>query len=416
MKIAVIGAGIAGITCAYEFARDGHAVNVFEQASAAAVAASFANTGILSPSLAPHMSHPTWPNTKWLGQIGTPSHIALGGAVRFEHLRWLRKWKEKRSLEKFLGNLESAHLLTQSSQHRLDAIAAETKIEFERTEGLLQIVSSAAELVSLNEKLTFLKDHGVVARQISAEDIPTVEPALKLTPLPHCAIHFPGDRVGNCRQFALALKRELQLMGVGFKFNADLRNIESKPKLSLRFLDGTEHQDFDHVVLCTGAGARHLLNTLHIKLPMATIASYSLTARIREGVNAPKSAVFDTGNRTTIARLGNRVRVSCGAELGGANEKQDKKTVQHLYRALQQSYPGAADFSGGLQVWKGTFGVMHDGLPVIGQSAIAGVWLNLGHGPNGWGMACGAAQSIANAICNRPPHLALENFSPQRFY
>jgi D-amino-acid dehydrogenase len=45
MKIAVIGAGIVGVTTAYELACDGHQVTVFEQRGAAAEEASFANAG-----------------------------------------------------------------------------------------------------------------------------------------------------------------------------------------------------------------------------------------------------------------------------------------------------------------------------------------------------------------------------------
>jgi D-amino-acid dehydrogenase len=415
MKIAVIGAGIAGITCAYEFARDGHVVSVFEQASAAAVASSFANTGILSTSLTPHLSHPAWPNTKLLGQTGTPSHISLGRHVRLRDLRWLQKWKSKRSPEVFLDNLSNALHLTQFSQQHLSAIAADTKIEFERTDGQLLLIGSASELDSMSEKLAFLKNQGVIARQLSAEDVTKVEPAFKATSPLHCAIHFPGDSVGNCRQFALAAKKELQHMGVDFNFNAGLSGIGLNPGPSLHFHEGTVQKDYDHVVLCTGTGAQSLLNALHIRLPMAIIASYSLTARIREGLNAPKGAIHDRGSLTTIVRLGNRVRVSCGAELGSASEKHDAKTVQHLYHALQQSFPGAADYSSGVQVWKGTFGVMHDGLPVIGQSVLPGIWLNVGHGPNGWGMACGAARCIADAVCKRTSPISLDKFSPLRF-
>ena len=49
MKIAIVGAGIIGVTTAYELAHDGHEVTVLEQRSAAAEEASFANAGLLSP-------------------------------------------------------------------------------------------------------------------------------------------------------------------------------------------------------------------------------------------------------------------------------------------------------------------------------------------------------------------------------
>ena len=46
MKIAIVGAGIIGVTTAYELAHDGHEVTVLEQRSAAAEEASFANAGL----------------------------------------------------------------------------------------------------------------------------------------------------------------------------------------------------------------------------------------------------------------------------------------------------------------------------------------------------------------------------------
>ena len=51
MKIAIVGAGIVGVSTAYDLARDGHEVTVFEQRNAAAEEASFANAGLLSPHL-----------------------------------------------------------------------------------------------------------------------------------------------------------------------------------------------------------------------------------------------------------------------------------------------------------------------------------------------------------------------------
>ena len=49
MRVAVIGAGIIGITTAYELAADGHEVTVFERCGAAAEESSFANAGVVAP-------------------------------------------------------------------------------------------------------------------------------------------------------------------------------------------------------------------------------------------------------------------------------------------------------------------------------------------------------------------------------
>ena len=54
-----MGAGIAGVTTAWELAADGHAVTVFERHGAVAEEASFANAGVLAQAaLGP------WPDRK----------------------------------------------------------------------------------------------------------------------------------------------------------------------------------------------------------------------------------------------------------------------------------------------------------------------------------------------------------------
>ena len=56
-----------------------------------------------------------------------------------------------------------------------------------------------------------------------------------------------------------------------------------------------------------------------------------------------------------------------------------------------------------------------DGMPIIGASARPGVWVNLGHGGNGWGLACGSARLIADAIAGRSAMLDSTPFALERF-
>ena len=49
MRVAVIGAGIIGVTTAFELAADGHEVTVFERRSSVAEETSFANAGVIAP-------------------------------------------------------------------------------------------------------------------------------------------------------------------------------------------------------------------------------------------------------------------------------------------------------------------------------------------------------------------------------
>ena len=68
MKIALTGAGMVGVTTAYELAADGHGATVFERCSAVAEETSFANVGIFAPGYETPWSAPSMP-TKVLGDI-----------------------------------------------------------------------------------------------------------------------------------------------------------------------------------------------------------------------------------------------------------------------------------------------------------------------------------------------------------
>ena len=61
MKIAIVGAGIIGVTTAYELAADGHEVTVFERRGAAAEETSFANAGVVAPGYVTPWAAPGMP-------------------------------------------------------------------------------------------------------------------------------------------------------------------------------------------------------------------------------------------------------------------------------------------------------------------------------------------------------------------
>ena len=61
MRVAVIGAGIVGVTTAQALREDGHAVTVFERRGSVATEASFANAGFLAPGYVTPWASPDMP-------------------------------------------------------------------------------------------------------------------------------------------------------------------------------------------------------------------------------------------------------------------------------------------------------------------------------------------------------------------
>ncbi len=59
-----------------------------------------------------------------------------------------------------------------------------------------------------------------------------------------------------------------------------------------------------------------------------------------------------------------------------------------------------------------------DGLPLVGNALHPRLFVNAGHGPAGWGLACGAAKLVADLIGGVTPDLpgdTLAALRPERF-
>jgi D-amino-acid dehydrogenase len=347
---------------------------------------------------------------KWLGESG----LQLRGNPSLTELNFLLRWIGHQEHAKFAKKLQSAHQLIALSQNRLHQLDATETIEYEQSMGLLALFQTEKHFKKMSEKLATLKTIGVALNIVSQDDIPAVEPALNSNSTFFNAVHFPNDQVANCRQLALILKNRAQTLGVVFKFGSHVSAIQTAGSLAISVANDRKLHAFDQIVVATGSLGAALANTLKITLPVSPIGSYSLSARINEPLDAPSSAVLDISSGTTITRLGDRVRVSCGAKLGW-RAKHDFATTQRMYHALQRLFPGAVNYSTGTQLWKSSYCLSMDGLPLIGPSSVPGIWFNIGHGANGWGMALGSAQLLANLVSKQPTTFDPKHFDPNRF-
>ena len=412
MKIAVIGAGIIGITTAYELACDGHEVTVLDRCAAAAEEASFANAGLVAPGYVTPWAAPGMPG-KVLGHL--LSHYApvkIGLPLSARDLVWIWKWWRACKLETYLAHRAQLQRLAFYSRERLHHITSDLALEYERSAGYLVLLRSERDSNLAQPGLQVLRDAGVSFKEINPTEARKIEPALNPDTAFFGAIHLPDDEVGNCRQFALLLKNKAQRMGVEFRFNTTVTRVAGGALVDIA--GENVPRQFDAVVVCAGLASARLLAPLGLPIALTAVHGYSVSASIREPLNAPRSAVMDERYKVAISRLGNRVRVAGSAEIGGSLNKMRASSLQTLYKVLQDWFPGAANLSGGVQEWKGARPMLPNGPPLIGASGVAGVWLNLGHGSSGWALSCGSARGLADLLGNKTPDLDLAGFGIER--
>ena len=415
MKIAIVGAGVVGIATAYELADSGHQVTVYEKNAAASEAASFANGGIHSSSFTLPLTGSAFHGNRSSRLVQAIRQLSQPRWTNATNLSWLWQRSATCSPDALSTRIAFAQQMARLGLEISDHWIAHHQWEVEQSEGQLILLSNESELESYSGVLHALKEAEQSYRLLERAELDALEPALHGADGIFKAIHIQGDRVMNCRQFALLAKQAAQHNGTSFQFDAEVTAISSQGKPQVRLGNG-ETQSFDQVVVCTEAIPPDDLLKLSTRAPTARMDSYAVSVAIREPLNAPRSAVQDHKSGITISRIGKRLRVCGGAELNPTGKMEhDKRMVDKLFRTLDQHFPGAANYPAGTQVWRGSRTFTTDGLPVIGSAGLPGIWLNVAHGASGWSFATASARLLSEQIMGKKTSLPCELISPQRF-
>ncbi|MDT7835464.1 D-amino acid dehydrogenase [Aquabacterium sp. OR-4] len=421
MRVAVIGAGIVGVTTAFELSSDGHAVTVFERRGSVAEETSFANAGVVAPGYVTPWAAPGMPAKVLRHLLGSHAPVRLGRPWASGQLGWMWRWWRACSAPVWQANRARMHRLARYSQAHLASLGEQLRIDYEQSRGYLVLLRTPRDLAGNRGSLKLLAELGVRFHLVDGARARAIEPGLNPdTPL-HAAVHLPDDGVGNCRQFAHLLRGEAQRLGAQFRFQRSVLAIEAGSQPQLRHADAAgldaRSEPFDAVVVCAALGSPALLKPLGLRLPLAPVHGYSISAPLRlvEGHPdfGPRAAVMDERFKVAISRLGQRVRVAGSAELGGRLDRHDARAIATLYKVLDDWYPGCAQLAQ-VQQWKGARPMLPDGPPLLGASGAPGVWLNLGHGSSGWALSCGSARVLADQIAGRTPAIDTEGLDISR--
>ena len=417
MKIAVVGAGVAGICTAFELAMDGHAVTVYDKLSAACEESSFAINGLIAPSLQVPFSATSDKKNALLRWLNAGRSLTRSPWRSLGDMKSLWQWTQAQPAESRAEQLAHGRQLGRYSAERLRHLLEHQQLDIESSEGQIVLVRTVSAMQSMQITVEALKAQDIPVQVMTPEETRRREPALHAEAPFHAALWLPTDGVLNCRQFALELKAHSQRLGVRYHFGAAVQALSphTSPTLSIQHPEHTEEAKFDHVVLCTNQLPPALLGKSALPFPMFELHSYVLSVAIREPLNAPRGALYDLQDGVVINRLGNRIRVSAGAEIGSKPAVKDPNAVASMYSALSRYFPGAANYNNGAQVWHGTRHMVADGLPLIGPSGLPHVSLNLGHGACGWTWACGAARLVADQIAGQTTAIPDAALRPSRF-
>ena len=399
MKIAVIGAGVVGVTTAYKLAKQGHDVSVFDREPGAAMESSFANGGQLSYGFASPMGTPSL-----IGKIpsilmGADPAFRLPSVITADFISWSLQFLNRCLPSASKKDADQLAKLAAASGQAFHDILGDVSLSFgHRRASKLVLVKSAADLDKARKAQT--GQIGLIQKKIlSWDECLETEPALaQYTGDSVGGIWVERDEVGDAAAFSEQLVEHCRNeLGVSFHFNADVGRIVrgNSGVRALSLSSGDEHP-CDAVVVCTGVAGTKLLKALDVKLPIYPVMGYSLTAPL--GEHPPEVAITDAGYKIVFSRIADQIRIAGFADFGIASEERRRQRVQELIKTARTLIPEIADYSSIKSTWIGARPATPSSLPIVRAAKVPGVYLNMGHGMFGWTLSAGAAQTLSELI------------------
>ncbi len=418
MKVIVLGAGLIGTTTAYYLARHGHDVTVLERQAGPGLETSFANGGLVTPSMSDPWPAPGVPlkMLKWLGREDAPLLMrlrALPGVATWG-LRFLlncgaRRWAE---------NARAILRLTAYSRDALDRLTAETDIAYDRLDvGTLKLFRDPLSMESAQRGAGLLAELGVADRCLDATQCVALEPALgPVEGRIAGGLHFPDDRSGDAHKFTAEVARLSRALGVAFRFGVTVRALETQRGKVTAVDTDQGRLEAEAYVLALGSYSPALARPLGIRLPIYPVKGYSITVPTGGWNEAPTMPVADDARKIAVVRLGERLRIAGTAEFAGYDRGLNARRGEMLSEALSDLYPAfPMPAPEKIQHWSGLRPMTPDDRPIMGPTPYANLWLNTGQGHLGWTMACGSGRVVADLIEGRAPEIELEDLTLARF-
>ena len=412
-QVAVIGGGVVGVCTAYFLAEAGHQVVVIERRGNVAEETSFGNAGVMAPGYITPWARPGMPKNLLAYLFRAESPLLLNRSFSPSVWRWLRLWLAECELGRFRVNMERMQRLALYSQDVLQQLRQHVSIEYEQTDGYLQLFRSEQDAALAEPVRAMLAELDMVHHVVDADAARLIEPALSASTALAGGLYYPHAETANCPLLTKQMKHLAMSMGVQFHFGSNVGTIRQQgARLTLGI--GPESFDADAVVLAAGIESAQLLKSLGIRLPLCPVKGYSATAVIKDPDMAPRGALMDEAYRVAITRMGNRIRIAGIAELGARNGTMNAAAQRTLSMVGNDWFPGAANYHSAT-VWSGTQAMLPDGPPIVGATPLKNLFVNIGHGAHGLALALGSAKALSAVISERAPDISLDGLTLARF-
>ena len=411
-KALVLGAGIVGVTMAYELWRDGHEVTVIDREAGAAEFTSFGNAGMIAPGHAYAWASPASPKILLRSLWRNDQALRLKPSLDPAFVKWMWKFWGQCSAERAVVNTQRKVRLCNYAQSVFHETRAETGVSYDANDGgILYLFRSRSAFEAANSKAEILRREGSDIGVLDADGIAQKDPALADSKEQFAGALFGGrDETGDCRKFTRTLANWLDERGVTFRWGVTIRSLQTDGDRVSGIVTDQGNLSADIIVLSLGVYSPHLAKPIGIDLPIYPVKGYSMTVPVSGRNNAPAIGGIDEESLVAYTPMGNRLRVTATAEFSGYRVDHSPDDFRHMTSVVKALFPDGADYSRA-EYWAGLRPMTPEGTPILGATRFKNLWMNTGQGHMGWTMSHGAGRLVADLIAGRKPAVPLDGMT-----
>lgn len=415
MRVLIIGSGLIGLTTAFALRRRNHEVVVVDRRIGPALETSFANGGLLTPSMPEPWNSPgSWRTLlKSIGRSDSSLQLRLRTIPSIAS--WGLEFLRNSAASAYEGNTLKNLRLALASMEILDQIRQRESVSyFNSRTGALRIFRDADSLATAIESAQFLRRHGLSFQALKQTEIFAREPALR--PLGNVlvgGIYYPQDEVGDAYGFAEGLQTLLARSAVEFRFQSEVQSLVSDGSRIIGAQLSDETLNADAFVVAAGSYSSCLLDKIGISIPVQPVKGYSITVPCTPMVLS--TPIIDDALHAVVTPLADNIRVAGTAEFAGFDTSLSTKRLDNLVSLLERVLPAGRFDLASATPWCGLRPTSADGVPFIGRTHLSNLWVNTGHGHLGWTTAAGSGELIAQIIGGERPIVEPSDYALGRF-
>lgn len=381
MKIAIIGAGIAGIMPAYYLSKLGHEVEVYDQEPYPAMRTSYANGGQVSVSNSETWNSwsNVWKGIRWVLKKDAP--LLIRPSLDWDKAVWLTKFLYHTAANDSARNTAKTIQMGIIARRLYSSVIEDEGISFDQSNcGIMHFYKNKDYFNHAMMIKELYNANGCEWDILSADEVYQKEPTLNNARTILGGTWTSSDWTGDIHKFCVELARVCESKyGVKFHFN---QHIDRLP-------------DADKIIVANGVGSVKLAKQLGDSLPIYPVKGYSITITDNDAM-LPRISLLDDQAKIVTSTLGNRLRVAGTAELTGENYDIRRDRIEPLLRWVHDNLPNVStkDYSS----WACLRPMTPNMMPIVKQGRNPKVFYHVGHGHLGWTLSPATAKQLVAII------------------